>query len=178
MLNAQDVVLAVIDVQGKLATLMHERDALIENISRMIRGAQVLEIPIVWTEQNPAGLGPTVPEIAKLMKGEPIGKFAFSCCAEEKFMEALRETHRRRVLLTGIEAHVCIYQTAADLLVTGYEVHIVTDAVSSRTFANKHLGLTRMKDLGAVMTSVEMALFEMLRVARGQKFKKVITIVK
>jgi len=178
MLNPQDAVLVIIDIQGKLATLMHEREELFKNASRMIRGARALEIPIILTEQNPEGLGPTVPEIAELMEGKAIGKFAFSCCGEEKFMQALRDTGRRQVLLAGIETHVCVYQTAADLLAAGYEVHVVSDAVSSRTFANKHLGLMKMKDLGACVTGMEMALFEMLKVARGDKFKQIIKIVK
>jgi len=178
MLNSTDAVLVVIDIQGKLASLMHERDALYENAARLIKGAKVLGIPIIWTEQNPAGLGPTVPEIAALLEGEPIPKFAFSCCGEEKFMQALRAAGRRQVLLAGIEGHVCVYQTAVDLLAAGYEVHVVADAVSSRTFANRHLALAKMKDAGAEITSVEMALFEMLRVAEGEKFRQIIRIVK
>jgi len=185
MLNAENAVLVVIDIQGKLATLMHEREALYQNVARIIKGAQVLEIPIILTEQNPDGLGPTVSEIASLVQSQPISKFAFSCCGEEKFMQALRATARKQVLLTGIETHVCVYQTAVDLLAAGYEVHVVADAVSSRTFANKHLGLMKMRDgrpadrsavasAGAAITSVETALFEMLKVARGEKFKEII----
>jgi nicotinamidase-related amidase len=178
MLKAQDAVLVVIDIQGKLATLMHEPQELYQNAARIIRGSQVLAIPVIWTEQNPEGLGPTIPEIADLLKAEPIAKFAFSCCGEEKFTHALRATGRKQVLLAGIETHVCVYQTAMDLLAAGYEVFVVADAVSSRTFSNKHLGLTKMKDAGAELTSVEMALFEMLRVARGEQFKQIIKIVK
>ena len=178
MLNPQDAVLVVIDIQGKLAGLMHEREALYDNAAKMIKGAQVLEIPVIWTEQNPDGLGPTILEIAKLMQTEPIPKFAFSCCGEAKFMQALRDINRRQVLLTGIETHVCVYQTAVELLADGYEVHVVADAVSSRTFANKRLGLARMKDAGAKITGTEMALFEMLKVAQGDKFKQIIKIVK
>ena len=93
-------------------------------------------------------------------------------------MEALTALNRRQVLLTGIETHVCLYQTAVDLLNAGYEVQVVTDAVSSRTAANKHLGLERMQAAGAVPTSVEMALFELLRVAEGVSFKEIAKIVK
>jgi len=178
MLNVENTALVVIDVQGKLAQLMHEKETLFDNVKRIIKGAQVLEIPIIWTEQNPEGLGPTLPEIASLLDSEPIAKFAFSCCGEEAFMRALEEVNRKQVLLAGIEAHVCVYQTAVDLVRLGYEVHILADAVSSRAASNKQLALEKMKDAGALLTSVEIALFELLKVAQGDKFKKILQIVK
>ena len=178
MLVPEDSVLVVVDVQGKLAQLMHRKEELFGNIKRIIRGAQILGIPILWVEQNPAGLGPTTPEIAALLPDEPIPKFSFSCCGEGRFMEALRKLNRGQVLLAGIEAHVCIYQTAIDLAGLQYEVQIVADAVSSRTARNRDIGLQKAKDGGASLTSVELALFELLRVAEGPRFKEILDVVR
>ncbi len=179
MLTRENSVLLVVDIQGKLAQIMHERDALFTNVGKMIRGAQVLGIPIIWVEQNPQGLGPTVPEIAELLAGlKPVEKFSFSCWGEKRFVDELKSLGRRQVILTGIEAHVCIYQTAMDLLGAGYEVEVVADAVSSRTRENKQIALIKMRDLGAALTSTETALFELLRVAQGPKFKEILQIVK
>ena len=178
MLNVEDSVLVVVDVQGKLAQIMHGKEALFESIKRIIRGARVLDVPVLWVEQNPAGLGPTTAEIAALLPGEPIPKLSFSCCGEKRFMEALGKLNRRQVLLAGIETHVCIYQTAVDLAARQYEVQIVADAVSSRTARNRDLGLQEARDGGAGLTSVETVLFELLRVAEGPRFKEILGIVR
>ncbi len=178
MLEVDNTLLVVIDVQGKLAQSMHEKAGLFENIRKLIQAAGVLGVPIIWAEQNPAGLGPTVGEIAELLSGKPIAKVSFSCCGERRFVEELEKLNRRQVLLCGIETHVCVYQTAIDLLERDYEVHVVADAVSSRTAGNKDVGLAKMKDAGAGITSVETALFELLKVAEGDRFKAILRIVK
>jgi nicotinamidase-related amidase len=179
MLKPQNTVLVIVDVQGKLAQLMHDKEALFANLQRLIQGIQVLEVPIIWLEQNPKGLGPTIPEVAALLPdGEPIPKFSFSCCGNAAFMRALRGAQRANVLLCGIETHVCIYQTAMDLLALGYGVHVVADAVSSRTAENCHIALDRMRDARACITSTEMALFELLRTAKAPQFKAIAKIVK
>ncbi|UCE25617.1 MAG: hydrolase [Candidatus Zixiibacteriota bacterium] len=179
MLNRENAVLVVIDVQGKLATLMHQKEKLFANVIRMIEGAKVLGLPIIWTEQLPDKLGETSPEVKRVLQDlTPLVKKSFSCCGDNAFLARLKEINRRQVLLTGIETHVCVYQTAMDLLHDGFEVHLVQDAVSSRFEANYHLGLDRMKDAGALLTSVEMSLFEMLGVAEGEQFKRIIQIVK
>lgn len=179
MLQPDDTALIIIDVQGKLATLMHEKERLFQNLTRLIRGAQILEIPIVLTEQYPQGLGETVPEIKALMPDvQPIIKMSFSCCGEEAFLDAIEELEREQLLVAGIESHVCVYQTVADLLDAGYNVEVVADAVSSRTAENYKLGLSRMDDMGAWLTSTEMALFELLRVAGTPTFKEISKLVK
>lgn len=179
MLNIDQSVLVLIDLQGRLAQLMHGREALFDNLQRLIRGAQALGLPILWLEQYPQGLGPTIPEVAGLLPGlTPIAKTCFSACGSEAFLAQLTGLERSQVLLAGIEAHVCVYQTAVDLLAGRYEVHVVTDAVSSRTAANAELGRQRMGDAGARLTSVEMALFELLRTADAPAFKAVARIVK
>ena len=179
MLKSQDSVLIIVDVQGKLAHRMHRKEVLFEQLQKLIQGAQVLSVPILWVEQNPEGLGPTIPEIADLLSDvEPIPKLSFSCRGCDGFMQALRFLNRGQILIAGIETHVCVYQTAMDLLSSGYEVQIVADAVSSRTEENRKIGLNRIKDAGGALTSTEMALFEMLKVAEGAQFKEILNIVK
>lgn len=179
MLELDDTVLVVIDVQGKLATLMHERETLFKNLSRLIEGAKVLGVPILLTEQYPKGLGETSPELKALMPNvHPIEKISFSCMGEEKFIKALEATGREQVLVAGIETHVCVYQTVSDMLAEGFEVHCVADAISSRTKENREIGLARMKEDGAILTSTEMCLFELLKVAGSPTFKTISTLVK
>ena len=179
MLERTETVLVVIDVQERLARVMHERERLLDNLSRMIRGAQVLGLPILWVEQNPRGLGPTVPEVAGLLSGlTPVEKLTFSCCGTPAFMQALRATGRRQVLLVGIEAHVCVYQTAAELVALGYHAEVVADATSSRTPENWGIGLGKAREAGASVTGTETALFELLRVAEGDAFKALLSIVR
>lgn len=179
MLTVDNTVLLVVDVQGRLAEVMHDREPLLENVRRIIQGAQVLDLPIVVTEQVPEKLGATRSEISPYLQGiDPIAKRSFSCCGDETFVDVLTGLNRKQVLMAGIEAHVCVYQTAVDLLEQGYEVQLVADAVSSRTPENRQLGLDRMKAAGASLTSTEMALFELLRVAEGPKFKAISKLVK
>jgi len=179
MLTTENTALIVIDVQEKLTRVMHEKERFLENLQKLIQGAQALGIPIILTEQNPQGLGPTVPEVAHLIPNlQPIAKFSFSCCGDQRFAQELAALHRKQALLAGIETHVCIYQTSLDLLSQGYEVQVVADAVASRTAENKDIGLEKTKSEGASLTSTETALFELLKVAEGEKFKEIIKIVK
>lgn len=180
MLTIDNTALIVIDVQGKLAQLMYQKETLFANLKRMIQGAQLLELPILWTEQVPDKLGETTPEIRELLvqTTRPISKVSFSCCGNEPFMSQLKRLNRNQMLLTGMESHICVYQTALDLRQRDYEVQIVADAVSSRIAENKQIGLERMKEAGAQLTSTEMALFELLRAAEGPKFKEIARIIK
>lgn len=179
MLNSENTVLVLVDIQGKLATLMYERDAFFKNVGRMIKGANILGIPIIWNEQLPDKLGKTVQQIAELLADQsPLVKNTFSCCGNPDFIDKLKSLGRKQVLLVGMETHVCVYQSAIDFIPLGYEVHLVADAVSSRTLENKQIGIQAIKDLGAKITSVETAFFELLRVAEGDKFKKIIQLIK
>jgi nicotinamidase-related amidase len=171
--------LVVVDVQGKLAQLMHEKDRLFENIQILIKGCKALNVPILWTQQVPKALGQTIAQFAKLLSGlEPINKAEFSCCGEEKFLDALEKLNRKQILLCGIETHICIYQTALELLQRDYYVEIVTDAVSSRTLQNKKVALQKMQSLSAELTTTEMALFELARTAEHPQFKQIAKLVK
>jgi nicotinamidase-related amidase len=179
MLDADTAAVLVIDVQEKLAAAIYRREALMEGLRKLIRGTQVLGIPVWLTEQNPRGLGPTVPEVAELLPGEAaLPKFAFSCLGDESIAAELAGSGRTQFLLCGMEAHVCVYQTAAGMVAAGYEVQVVADAVSSRTPENRQIGLDRARAAGAGITSVETALFELLRVAEGSRFKDILRIVK
>lgn len=180
MLHIEETVLVIIDVQGKLGHLMYEKEQLFTNLQRLARAAKVLDIPVLWNEQYPQGLGPTIPELSAELQeiANPIIKCTFSSCGAAAFMESLKALGRKQILIAGIETHVCIYQTAVDLVKLGYQVEVVADAVSSRTKENKQIGLEKMKEKGASWTSTEMALFELVKVAEGAKFKAILEIVK
>lgn len=179
MLKIENTILLLVDIQGKLAHLMYEKELLFNNLQKLIKGIQVLGVPILWVEQNPIGLGSTIPEIADLLPTiAPISKMSFSSCRNDRFLHALKDLNRKQVLIAGIETHICVYQTAADLVDMGVEVQVVTDAVASRSVANRAIGLQKMRDSGARMTSVETALFELLKVAEGKAFKEILRIVK
>lgn len=179
MLDIHQCSLVVVDVQGKLAQLMVDKETLFKNARILIQAAKILEIPILWCQQVPKALGPTVPEIAELLSDdEPIDKVSFSCCGDEQFNSRLDALARKQVLLCGIETHVCIYQTAMDLLGQGREVTVVADAVSSRTAENRQIALDRLAAEGATMASTEMALFELLKTAKHPQFKPIAKLVK
>ena len=166
MLSREDTVLVIIDVQGKLAHIMHDREKLFKNIEIMIQGAKALNVPVVWVEQYPEGLGPTIPEIARHLQGlTPIEKITFNSCLNDNFVNVLASLKRRQVLIVGIETHICVYQTVMGLLCAEYDAHVVADAVSSRTLDNKRIGLDKMKSGGAHLTSTETALFELASIA-------------
>ena len=179
MLTSEYPVLILVDLQVKLSRVMHEREALIQNAVKLVRGAKLFGLPIIASEQNPAGLGPTVPEVAELLEDIPvISKMSFSCCGESAFMEELEKQGREIVLVAGIESHVCVYQTVIDLLDLGYEVEVIADAVSSRTPENRAIGWERCTAYGAALTSVETLLFELLGTAESDKFKDISKMVK
>jgi len=179
MLDIQQCCLTVVDVQGKLAQLMHGRDALFKNIQILVQAAKILEIPILWCQQCPDALGPTVPEIAQILDDiEPVNKSAFSCCVSRQFNAGLKELGRNQILLCGIETHVCIYHTAVDLLRQDFNVNVIADAVSSRALENKQIALNRLAAEGAKISCTEMALFELLKTAEHPKFRQIAKLIK
>jgi len=179
ILNADNTVLVLIDFQERLFPVMRDKEKLLRNVLKLIEGAKVLEIPVVLTEQYPKGLGATLPEIRELLPNiEPIEKVCFNCCDEGAFGRALDSLKRKQVLIAGIEAHICVYQTAMALFRSGYEVQVVGDCVSSRDPENQRVSLLKMGVAGVSQTTMEMALFELLKVAKGDKFKQISNIVK
>lgn len=178
-LTAENSVLVLIDFQERLFPVMHEKEKLLKNVVKLTKGALALEIPVIVTEQYPKGLGPTIPEIKSLIPDfKPIEKTCFSCCDEPAFMEDLTALQRKQVIIAGIEAHICVYQTALALTQNGYLVEAAADCVSSREPENKLLALFKMNAMNINPTSTEMALFELLKVAKGDKFKAISGIVK
>lgn len=179
MLQTDQTVFVLVDVQGKLAQIVNESKELHDNLEKLIKGLQVLDIPILWLEQYPAGLGSTTESLSNLLEGQqPIAKMTFSAMGNEEFVKQLNELGRKRVLIAGIETHICVYMTAADLVEQGYEVEVVVDAVTSRTEANKMIGLQKMKHLGVSGTCVETALYELLGEAGTDEFKQVLKVIK
>jgi len=179
MLEIPTTVLVVVDFQGKLARMVDRSESVLRNAQILIQGVKYLDIPIVITEQYPRGLGHTVEEIARHFAGDPVvEKTAFSCFGSEEFQNRLASYRRRQVLLCGIETHVCVYQTACDLLAHDYEIYLVTDAVSSRTPENRQLGIHRIEKMGGILTSTEMALFELMKDAKINAFKAISNLVK
>jgi nicotinamidase-related amidase len=178
-MKTDDVVFVLVDVQGKLAQLMHGKEGLFDSLQRLVKGMRVLEVPIIWMEQIPEKMGETIPELRELLAGEePVSKACFSCCGSGQFVEKLKALGRRRVVLAGIETHVCVYQTAADLVEMGYDVEIVADATSSRTEFNKQIGLEKIRRSGAGVTSVETCLLELTGRADHPAFRDILKIVK
>jgi len=179
MTSPEKTVLVVIDVQGRLAQLMVDKDRLFGNLKKLVQAAQLFEIPIICTEQVPEKIGGTVPEVSELIETfQPVPKESFSCYQEEEFVRTLKDLGRKHILIAGIEAHVCVYQTVSDLLEAGFQVELAADAVSSRSASNLEISIDRMKDLGAQITSVEMAVCEWARGSTHPKFKEMLNLIK
>jgi len=179
MLKIEDTVLLLVDVQEKLFRVTDDKETLLSNLQKLVKGCRLLGVPVIVTEQNPAGLGPTLPELTALIPdAEKITKFSFSCCAEAGFMDRLKTLGRRQILIGGIESHVCVYQTSLELMEHGFEVHLVSDGVSSRAAQNKKLAIRRLVAEGVKLTGVEMAFFELLRTAKAEQFKAVSALIK
>lgn len=181
-LERENAVLIVIDVQEKLARVIDQIEETTANIERLIRGCSILGVPTVMTEQYPQGIGPTVEPLISAHResgGEtPIVKACFSSHGCEEFSTKLRELSRKQVILCGIEAHVCVYQTALDLLDDHFEVHLVADAISSRSSRNREIAIDRLASEGAKLTSTEMALFEMTEESGTDEFRAISKLIK
>jgi isochorismate hydrolase len=179
MLKLDNTVLVIIDLQGKLWNVMNEREALLENSLRLIKGLRILEVPMILTEQNPKGLGPTLDEIIQIMpESKPVPKFCFDCCQNPEFMRALTGLKRKQILVCGIEAHICVYQTSLELIKLGYEVQVVADSISSRIVRNRDIALSRLQSEGVKLTVTEMIQYELLQTSENPKFKDLLKVVK
>jgi nicotinamidase-related amidase len=179
-LDREGTALVVVDVQDRLTPSMepHILNKVIRSIRTLMEGVTVLGLPVITTEQYPRGLGRTIPELAPAQGEEVIEKTTFSCCGETGFLTALSRKEVRRVILTGMEAHVCVFQTLLDLLHHGYQVHLVRDAVCSRSKEDYLTALHNAAQAGATITTVEIALFQMLRDSKAPEFKTVSNLIK
>lgn len=180
-LQAEQCALIVIDIQQKLLPPIFRKEQFIKNSQLLIRLANILDIPVLLTTQYAGGLGGTVPEISSLLpKSQAIDKQMFSCFGSDVFCSLIKRLpgNRTTVLLCGMEAHICVTQTALDALREGYLVHVASDAVSSRTEANWQVGLERMRAAGAVISSTEMMIYELLRSSGSPAFKQMLPYLK
>ncbi|MCU4166355.1 hydrolase [Carboxylicivirga caseinilyticus] len=174
-----NAVAMIVDIQERLFPHIYEHEQLAKNVEILIQGLQALEVPVVVSEQYKKGLGETIEPIEKLIATDPhIEKMAFSCCDEPKLMEKTELTGKRFVILAGMETHICVLQTAIDLLERGYHPVVVEDCVSSRTLANKQNAIERMRQEGVIITSYESLLFELCRYAGSDVFKTISKLVK
>lgn len=179
MLNREKSCLVLIDVQEKLAAVVHESARMVSNCAILLQVARALEIPILWCQQYPRAIGPTVEPLREHLTGvTPIDKLCFSCCGQPAFGAVLERREIEMAILCGIESHVCVFQTAMELMQKGIYVHVIADAVASRTPENKQIGLSRMAAAGAVISSTEMLLFELLRTADHPKFKTLSMLIR
>jgi len=179
MLKKEKAVLVFIDVQGHLHEIMEAKETLDGNLEKLVRCAKLLEVPIVGTEQIPEKLGTTGEPLKTLLENIPmIGKSSFSCCGEPAFSKTFQSLEKQQAILVGIETHVCVYQTAIDLLEAGTEVFVAADAVASRSHANKALALEAMRDAGAKILPTETLLFALLRDAADPCFKAFLQLIK
>lgn len=179
MFHRHDTVLMLIDLQERLVPHVQNAQAVVAQTRILMEAARILEIPLLVTEQYPEGIGPTVPELKSLLGDTPIiSKRTFSCCREPRVMTVLDALQRRQILICGIETHVCVFQTAAELVERGYQVQVAADAVSSRTEANKIMGLTRIQHAGGAVTSVESSIFELLETSACPEFKQILQLIK
>jgi nicotinamidase-related amidase len=180
-LEPEQCALVVVDIQEKLLPPIFQKEQLVRNSQLLIRAAAVLKIPTLVTTQYAKGLGPTVPEVASLLpETQAIDKDRFSCFGSDAFCGVLRGLPgtRNTLLLCGMESHICVAQTALAALREGYIVHVASDAVGSRTEWNWKIGLERMRDAGAVISSAEMMIYELLRSSGSAAFKEMLPHLK
>lgn len=185
LVNRASAVLVIVDVQERLAAVMERRKEAVGSIVRLARVAALTGMPIIATLQNPAGLGDLVPELASALGAltgpsavTVVDKMSFSACDEAGFMEAVRRTGRSQVVLSGMETHICVAQTAIGLVEEGLLVHVVADACCSRRFGDHQIALDRMRAEGIVVTTSESAMYEAVSRAGTDEFRQLLAIVK
>jgi len=177
--NADDSILVVIDPQEKLVKMIHNREEVVATITRLIKFASIFDIPVVLTEHYPQGLGYSVDEVKEALPVyEPVIKRIFSCFGVPEFAEALEATGRNRLLIVGIETHICVSQTTHDALQRGYRVQVVADGTGTRKREDHETALARLRHEGAVVTTSESLIYEVTYRADGEEFKKVLDLVK
>lgn len=177
LIRAQDSALIVIDMQERLVPAMQAPARTIRNTRTLLAGAKEMHVPIVMTEQYPAGLGPTVPELRE-PEAKVLSKMHFSCMEDETFATYFRSLGRKQAVIAGMEAHICVVQTAASMIEEGFEVFVVSDATASRTLESEEACIARLNACGAGIVTTEMVIFEWLGKAGSPAFKKMLQFVK
>jgi nicotinamidase-related amidase len=178
-ISRQKAGLLVVDVQERLLPAIDESERVVRNCVRLIEGAGILNVPVFATEQYPKGLGRTVPEIARAAPAfKPVEKLCFSACGSDGVLSLLKSRGVEHLIVCGIEAHVCVWQTVSDLREAGLQVFVVADAISSRRLEDCRIAIQRMRDAGAAIVSLEMVLFELLERAGTDEFRRMLQIIK
>lgn len=180
LLDPERTALAVIDIQEAFRSVIPDFETLAVRASVAVQGFQILGLPVLVTEQYPAGLGPTAEEIRMVLPPgfETYEKTAFSSCGSSAFVDRLSELDVRQVVVCGLETHICVNQTVHDLIYRGFQVHLLCDCVSSRFEYNRLAGLAKMARSGAIESSIEMALFELMRDSKHGQFKEIQSLIK
>lgn len=177
-LHREDALLLIIDIQERLAPAVRNKKEVIKNTNILVETSKTLNLPIVVTEQYPKGLGPTVEEIKEnLGDAQIFDKILFNACTDD-VMKAIETYSKRKIIITGMETHICVFQTTRDLLNEGYQVFLVADGVSSRTEDNYKNGLELMKEMGAIITNTETVLFDLIKKAGTPEFKALSKLIK
>ena len=179
MLNAENSLFFLIDIQDRLVGMLKNREEIAKNNSILTKAAKILGVPVIASEQYPNGLGSTILEVREYLNTENIlEKTSFSALATDTIKAKLESLNRKKVVLTGIETHICVYQTARALLDAGYEVYVVKNACSSRSSKDYRTALELMRDYGAKLTCVETVLFELLGSSKYPNFKQIQALIK
>ncbi len=179
LLNKENTALIIVDAQEKLMNAMKNRDRVTDRMVKLLHLARVFELPVILTEQNAKMLGPTIPAVKDLLKAyRPIEKLHFNCCRVDAFNRGLEAGDFTSVILTGIETHICVFQTCLSLVERGYSVHVPHHAVDSRTEDNWKIGLSLMERAGALITSTETIIFQMLGKAGTEEFKALLPVIR
>ncbi len=179
MITTENSLLLVIDIQTKLFTAMPNCEQLVKSAETLVKGCRLLDIPILVSQQYTKGLGDTIPSLkAVLGEFEPIEKNTFSCCGNSEFVSALEKAGRQNIIISGIEAHICVQQTVLDLLVAGYGVYVIADCIFSRKETDRIYAEKRMRNAGAILTTTESVLFELLKSADHPKRKEISNLIK
>jgi nicotinamidase-related amidase len=179
MLDKGNAAVLIVDMQDSLLQKISVGEAIVQQAVRLISFSKRMELPVLWAEQYPKGLGRTTEPIAAALEGHsPIEKTSFGCMGDFHFAHALRESRRRQILLAGVETHVCVLQTVLGAMDAGYEAYVLRDAVASREKAQHKAGLERMRHAGVHLVTAEMAMFELLREAGTPEFKAALPLLK
>lgn len=184
-INKEDTLALVIDYQEKLVPVMKNKDELVKNSVRLVKGLKTLEVPMIITEQYKKGLGGTIKEITeaatKLEKEESpiiLDKISFSCAENEEFLKVMKDFNKKNMILCGIEAHICVLQTAIDLKELGYQVILVTNCIDSRKEEDKDMAINRAVYEGVILTTYESILFELTKTSNNHAFKTISNLIK
>ncbi len=178
-MKLEDAVAMVIDIQEKLVPAIHNKDEVVQKNVQLLNGLKAVGCPVIFTQQYTKGLGMTVPELVETQDNfQYLEKMTYSCLDTQEIKDALEKLGKKTVIISGLETHICVLQTVRDLIAEGYQVYLIADAISSRTEFNYQIGMERMKQEGAVISSVESVLFELLVKAGTPEFKVISKLIK